>query len=81
MRSDADGSVSFNGLYLAGLDILLTHTHKAPGVITLIEFFPYAREKRAVNLCKQRALASSLCSFFVPSYQCWQEEYKHSLIH
>ena len=27
MRSDADGSVSFNGLYLAGLDILLTHTH------------------------------------------------------
>ena len=38
MRSDADGSVSFNGLNLAGLDILLTHTHthKAPGVITLI---------------------------------------------
>ena len=35
MRSDADGSVSFNGLYLAGSDILLTHTHthKALGVI------------------------------------------------
>ena len=27
MRSDADGSVSFNSLYLARLDILLTHTH------------------------------------------------------
>ena len=27
MWSDADGSVSFNGLYLAGSEILLTHTH------------------------------------------------------
>ena len=65
MRSDADGSVSFNGLYLAGSDILLTHTH-TQGTwrnLHLLSFILRAREA-CRKPCKQRALASSLCSFY-----------------
>ena len=46
MRSYTDGSVSFNGLYLAGSVILLTHTHTHTHTqgtwrnFTLIKFYP-----------------------------------------
>ena len=44
MRSDADGSVSFNSLYLARLDILLTHTQGTWRNFTLIKPF-YTRAR------------------------------------
>ena len=65
MQRDFDSSLLFNALYLSISDILLTHTHIAPGVVNFLNL-SYAREDSRVNSNKQRAQQSSLCSVFMP---------------
>ena len=75
MRSDADGSVSFNSLYLARLDILLTHTHTHTHThtqgtwrnFTLIKPF-YTRAKRAVNLVNKGLSRVPFVRFIITFY-------------
>ena len=43
MQRDFDSSLLFNALYLSISDILLTHTHIAPGVVNFLNLCIRAR--------------------------------------